>query len=216
MFKLDQLKTYKSSIANIIKNLKQEITPECIKHGIKVDDDVIEYVLLIYSLNPMYNLSHIARNKLEEFMRMCLVKIKHFNHPSFVSLRIQIKFQVNFIEDQIIINSHRDIIRKNTSKLVYAIMQRKSIPKNGHDKLVRLLSFDVILYNILGKTNSENVHETFQSIYSIMSKHDLNQFVTLDEPIKRDTLQDIREIVCGIRIFNNAPHTLSPEVTNCK
>lgn len=205
---------------NAIKILTQEIIRECNKINITVDECLVSYAINLFSFDPVFGVqlfSRLDKNRIETAISMCVQKFSNETHPSLKTLGMQAKFMLNPIDSEQIINERRDQMKSKTSKLTKEILEANVITKEDRIKLIRKMAIDLIVYNGLGNPgNTKILTETIQALQSIMSKSDITSFCGLHKNDKLSSLKDIREIVCGIRVFNRDAGHPSEGVIDCK
>lgn len=214
------IENYALGSINVLKNITQEVIQECIKSDVQIDETLATFAIIMYSLNPATGIQfspHVDRSTVEQFIRNSVEKLTDSNHPSLITCGIQSKFITNPINKHDIIAEQREKLQIKTNKLTREIIETHALTKDDRDKLMKKISVDVIVYNGLGNpSNGKIINETTQVLHSIMSKTDIQSFVGLNRSDKMDSLQDIREIVCGIRVFNKDAGHPAEGVINCK
>lgn len=136
--------------------------------------------------------------------------------------------QVFFIENaksfEETVNECHDSLNKKTSSLVKDIVEGTSKSRDELLVMQKKIIVDVILQTALGSPSNQEVcalnlfrsrFSTFRLIFfakvvaeitsalnSIMTEHDFENFAALERDSRLDSLREIRQIVCGIVLFN--------------
>lgn len=205
---------------SIMKNITQEVYQECLNLNIEIDEALVSYAINIYALNPEYNSllqSRVDRVGLEKFVDMCVEKFEDSQSPSLITLGMQSKMLSNPVDKKIIIDEQRNKMEQQLEKITRDILNDMNLlTKDDQEKLIKKLAIDTIVYNGLGNpSNGKIVSETCHALNSIMLKRDLKSFASLNKQQKMVSLQDIREIICGIRVFNKDAGHPAEGVIDC-
>lgn len=120
-----------------------------------------------------------------------------------VTLKMQLYFLENFFDREDVVEKHTRNLQNKTAYLLKEITENDVITKDEQDDIFSKIIVDIVLNMGLGNPdNKEVINETLKALNSVMSRSDKAKFVTLDKKDRLMALKDIREIVCGIRIFN--------------
>lgn len=116
---------------------------------------------------------------------------------------MQLYFLENFFDREDVVEKHSRNLQNKTAYLLKEITENDVITKDEQDDIFSKIIVDIVLNMGLGNPdNKEVINETLKALNSVMSRSDKAKFVTLDKKDRLVALKDIREIVCGIRIFN--------------
>ncbi|XP_058446414.1 cilia- and flagella-associated protein 206 [Malaya genurostris] len=201
------LKTYLLEANINLKPLFYEIVKQCERKNIRYDKHLITFVMNLVSLDPkfeiyMETLSADRRNH-DDFVDECVKILAEDRSPGLCTLKMQLYFLQNFFNRDEVIEKHTKNLQKKTAHLLKEITEHDVITKDEQDEIFNKIITDIILNMGLGNPeNKEVVLETTKALNSVMSRSDKAKFVTLDRKDRLLALKDIREIVCGIRIFN--------------
>lgn len=129
-------------------------------------------------------------------------------------------FLENFFNKDEVIEKHTRNLQNKTAHLLREITENDVITRDEQDEIFNKIIIDIVLNMGLGNPdNKEVIAETTKALNSVMSRSDKAKFITLDKKDRLLALKDIREIVCGIRIFNkhagNSPNGMSDRKWQC-
>lgn len=211
-----------------LKSIVHEIIRECHKENLSVvveDEDFIAYIVSLFSLDPSNGIllstdknsvSQLDRTILVKFVKLCVDRLMDERNISFKTLAMQAKFMLNPIDHETIVATNRDELRTKSRRLTEDIMMAHVVTGEDRLKLLRKIAIDIIVLNGLGHPlKNKIVTETVQALQSIMSNCDVVKFARLSAEEKETSLKDIREIVCGIRVFNKDAGHPSDGVIDC-
>lgn len=116
---------------------------------------------------------------------------------------MQLYFLENFFNRDEVVDKHMRNLQLKTAHLLKEITENDVITKDEQEEIFNKIIVDIVLHMGLGNPDNKDViNETMKALNSVMSRSDKAKFVTLDRKDRLLALKDIREIVCGIRIFN--------------
>ncbi|CAG5020865.1 unnamed protein product [Parnassius apollo] len=192
---------------NIIKNIASEVTRNCQVQYVTVEEDYVTYLIELLLLNPKYGklLSKtINRNNLEYFVNECVAMLIRGEIP-ITTLKMQFVMQKNYDRLQNLIDKHLESINNCLRPLVDEILDEepKSSGEADSKKLFRKISIYIILASGLGNPSQIiNLKEGVAALESVFSLEDLRVFVALPVPEKLAQLNELVQIVSGVRLFN--------------
>ncbi|XP_055590919.1 cilia- and flagella-associated protein 206 isoform X2 [Uranotaenia lowii] len=200
------LKTYLLESNANLKPLLYEIVKQCERNNIRYEKQLVTFIMNLVSLDPkfeiyMETLSADRRNH-DDFVEEC-VSILNDRSPKLITLRMQLYFLQNFFNKDEVVEKHSRNLQLKTSHLLKEITEHDVITKDEQDDIFSKVIIDIVMNMGLGSPDNKDVlQETTKALNSVMSRSDKAKFVTLDKKDRLLALKDIREIVCGIRIFN--------------
>ncbi|XP_055641784.1 cilia- and flagella-associated protein 206 isoform X2 [Toxorhynchites rutilus septentrionalis] len=203
----NHLKTYLLEPNTNLKPLLYEIIKLCERRNIRYDKQLITFIMNLVSLDPkfeiyMETLSADRRNH-DDFVEECVKILAEDRSPKLITLKMQLYFLENFFNKDEIIEKHAKNLKSKTAHLLKEITENDVITKDEQDDIFSKIIIDIVLNMGLGSPdNKEVISETTKALNSVMSRSDKAKFVTLDRKDRVMALKDIRDIVCGIRIFN--------------
>ncbi|CAB3258586.1 unnamed protein product [Arctia plantaginis] len=192
---------------NVVKNMANEITRNCQAHNVTVDPEFVTYIIDLLLLNPKYGklfATTINRNNLAYFVEECVNMVIR-GGTSLNTLKIQFILQTNYDKLDILIEKHEDSIHKCLRPLVNEILDVDPNPNDEEEfkKLFRKISIYIILKSGLGNPGFiVTLKEGMAALESVFSMDELKVFVALPRVEKMEQLQDLLEIVSGVRLFN--------------
>ncbi|XP_058819118.1 cilia- and flagella-associated protein 206 [Topomyia yanbarensis] len=203
----NHLKSYLLESNTNLKPLLYEIVKQCERKNIRYDKHLITFVMNLVSLDPKFEIYmetlSADRQNHDDFVEACVEIISDDRSPGLITLKMQHYFLQNFFNRDEVVEKHTKNLHKKTAHLLKEITENDVITKDEQDDIFNKVIVDIILNMGLGNPeNREVFSETTKALNSVMSRSDKAKFVTLDKKDRLLALKDIREIVCGIRIFN--------------
>ncbi|KPI93665.1 UPF0704 protein C6orf165-like [Papilio xuthus] len=195
---------------NIIKNIANEVTRNCQANGVLVEEDFVTYLIELLLLNPKYGklfAKTIKRDNLEYFVNECVAMLTKAD-TAILTLKMQYNMLTNYDKLQTLIDTHLESIDKCLRPLVHEIMEEDPGPEGGpedadYKKLFRKISIYIILASGLGNPSGIiTLKEGLAALESVFSIEDLKVFVALPGFEKMNQLNDLVQIVSGVRLFN--------------
>ncbi|XP_004933014.1 cilia- and flagella-associated protein 206 [Bombyx mori] len=192
---------------NVVKNIANEVARECQSQNVAVDPDFVIYLIDLLLLNPKYGklfTKTINRNNLQFFVGDC-VDLLIRDSTSIKTLKMQFTIQTNYDKLQNLIDKHLDSIDNCLRPLVNEILDEEPNPDDEAQtkKLFRKISIFIILASGLGNPGVIiTLKEGMAALESVFSWNDLKMFVALPRNEKLTQLNELMEIVSGVRIFN--------------
>ncbi|CAH0763240.1 unnamed protein product [Diatraea saccharalis] len=192
---------------NIVKNIAKEITRNCQAQNVIVDTEFVIYLVELLLLNPKYGklfTKTINRNNLQFFVEEC-VDLLTRGDTSLNTLKMQFIMQTNYGKLQNLIDKHSESISACLRPLVDEILDAEP-PEGAHadcTKLFRKISIYIVLASGLGNPGViTTLKEGMAALESVFSLDDLKMFVALPRNEKMEQLEELMEIVSGVRLFN--------------
>ncbi|XP_028028159.1 cilia- and flagella-associated protein 206-like isoform X2 [Bombyx mandarina] len=192
---------------NVVKNIANEVARECQSQNVAVDPDFVIYLIDLLLLNPKYGklfTKTINRNNLQFFVGDC-VDLLIRDSTSIKTLKMQFTIQTNYDKLQNLIDKHLDSIDNCLRPLVNEILDEEPNPDDEAQtkKLFRKISIFIILASGLGNPGVIiTLKEGMAALESVFSWNDLKMFIALPRNEKLTQLNELMEIVSGVRIFN--------------
>lgn len=130
---------------------------------------------------------------------------------------MQAYFFENFVDrDQIIGNYMKQLMNK-TASITKDITEADVVTREDQDELIKKIIIDIISKSSLGNPNDTNIlTETSNALHSVMSRVDIENFITLNKNDRLNSLVEIREIVTGIILFNTDAGNSNITLMECK
>lgn len=195
---------------------------ECLAKDIYIEDQFIPFYL--------YSIPFCADAYLSEKPEEIFANIKRFVQElgqalamnqtvSLNTLKLQYFYMKSCFDIKLIQSRNQTAIRKRSQITLKKVLgaKLKSSIESRERLLAKITSLVVIDNGIADVTDSQNVKETENAVKSVLSLGDLDLFVKLKRREKLDVLEDLKVIVCGIRLFNNdAGHENSVRIIDRK
>ena len=118
-------------------------------------------------------------------------------------LKMQSLMELNSIEKDHIRNKHKWQLGRKMHPVIRNVLHVDANSKEQLESYFNKLAIDIIIHNSLGEPSKVAVmQDTLNALKSVMPKNDLIEFLALPEMEKLESLTILRDIVCGIRVFN--------------
>ncbi|KAL0861152.1 hypothetical protein ABMA27_009646 [Loxostege sticticalis] len=192
---------------NVVKNMANEITRNCQGQNVTVDPEFVIYLIDLLLLNPKYGKlfsKTINRNNLQYFVEECVCMVTR-GDTSLNTLKMQFIIQTNYDKLQNLIDKHLESIANCLRPLVTEILDEDPAPEDEAEfkKLFRKISIYIVLASGLGNPGViVTLKEGMAALESVFSLEDLHTFVALPRTEKMTHLNELLEIVSGVRLFN--------------
>ncbi|CAH2985081.1 unnamed protein product [Chilo suppressalis] len=192
---------------NIVKNIANEITRNCQVQNVTVDIEFVVYLVDLFLLNPKYGKlfsKTINRNNLQYFVEEC-VHLLTRGETSLNTLRMQHIIQTNYDKLQNLIEKHLHSISTCLRPLVSEILDAEPAADDEAEcrKLFRKISIYIVLASGLGNPGViTTLKEGMAALESVFSLEDLKMFVAIPRTEKMAQLEELTQIVSGVRLFN--------------
>lgn len=191
---------------NAIKNITSEVVRDCAKIDIHVEEPVVSLAVRLLCLDPANGLQldqHYDRRDLEEFVAKCVSKFQDQTSSSIKTLNMQWFGMERTINPDRIVSTQEAAMRAKLKKLTNEILSAPCKQPDDREKVVKKMAVDVIMYCSLGSpANQQLCIEVVTALKSVMSPADMSDFGASKRDARLDTLYQLRDIVCGIYIFN--------------
>ncbi|XP_028178982.1 cilia- and flagella-associated protein 206 [Ostrinia furnacalis] len=192
---------------NVVKNMANEITRNCQAQNVTVDPEFVIYLIDLLLLNPKYGKlfsKTISRNNLQYFVEECVAMLTR-GDTSMNTMKMQFIIQTNYDKLQNLIDRHLESIGSCLRPLVTEILDEDPSPEDEAEfkKLFRKISIYIVLASGLGNPGViVTLKEGMAALESVFSLNDLKMFVALPRAEKMAQLNELLEIVSGVRLFN--------------
>ncbi|XP_059611715.1 cilia- and flagella-associated protein 206-like [Phlebotomus argentipes] len=174
-----------------MSSLARAILEECVRQDVLVDDDFVAF----YVTSLATETEEVGR--IVDFLA-------DKRRPALITLKMQFYVTENPVAVERIKQKHRDVVKQKTSRLSREILEGCPKSKEERAKLLRRIVVDLVVNNSIGSPANEKVlEETESALKSVISESDVTTFASLRRVDKIRTLEDLRRIVCGIRVFNS-------------
>lgn len=191
---------------NAIKNITSEVVRDCAKIDIHIEEPVVSLAVRLLCLDPANGLQldeHYDRSDLEEFVAKCVAKFQDRSNSSIKTLHMQWLGMEYSIDPERIISTQETIMRTKLRKLTNEILSAPCKQPEDRERVMKKMAVDVIMYCSLGSpANQQLCIEVVTALKSVMSPEDMCDFGAAKRDARLDTLFQLRDIVCGIYIFN--------------
>ncbi|KAF7991410.1 hypothetical protein HCN44_002972 [Aphidius gifuensis] len=184
------------------KYIISKIIEKCENNNVIVSKDIVSFILHLWELNPSYQFVNIDND--DEIIEAIADKLIDKKSPSLNTLKIQLYFAKHYSTKNEIVKKHRQKIKKKTSPLVEEIC-KTTIASNDRDidKLYQKILIVITLLSGLGNPMEPTVlKEVAIALQSVYLPSELSHFVLMKKNDKEAQLQELVDIIAGIRLFN--------------
>ncbi|XP_041985564.1 cilia- and flagella-associated protein 206-like [Aricia agestis] len=188
---------------NIIKNMANEIIRDCQAKSVSPEYDFVVYIIQLMLYNPKFgNASGIDRRHLENFVEECVRMIVGSETPIY-TLKMQHTVDTNYGALTKLVDEHTASIEQCLKPLINEILDADPATEAEYMKLYRKISIFVVLSSGLGNPGAVmTLKEGIAALESVFPAPDLRVFVDLPRPERLGQLQELVELVSGVRLFN--------------
>ncbi|XP_067006807.2 cilia- and flagella-associated protein 206 [Anabrus simplex] len=145
----------------------------------------------------------LKQDDLFYLVKVCVDKLCETDSPSLETIRLQVYFDSHCkAKGDLVVERHNEI-KIRTAPLRKEIMDSTVKSRDDLEKLYRKIVVVSIMTSGLGNPTSASVmKETVAAMQSVFAPSELGQFVTLSTKEKEQQIQELTQIVTGIRLFN--------------
>lgn len=200
---LDQ---FTAASENAITNITSEVVRDCTRLDVHIDAGVASLAVRLLCLDPANGLQlgeHYKRRDIEEFVGRVVARFADQSDPCVKALCMQSFAMEHTIDEDRIVPAQELIMRQKTHKLTNEILTVQARTADDRESLSKKIAVDVIVNNCLGSpANQQLCIDICTALRSVMSLADLSEFSAAKRAARLDTLQQLRDIVCGVYVFN--------------
>ncbi|XP_067631110.1 cilia- and flagella-associated protein 206 [Eurosta solidaginis] len=186
-----------------------EFMEDCQNNDLHIDAKFAHFYVHLLSRDARLGLDKMDANicRIMKLRQNAIELYKNANNPTMCNLKMQFYFK-NF--RTLKIQSMKEIYEENfESKLRHLIEGILQYPETSNDKqldemLYKIQVFIIACYNIGDPKNHVLLQQTRQSLKSVLSNGDLQNFVLKKRYHRFEYLQRLTATVCGILIYNNS------------
>ncbi|KAJ6640303.1 Cilia- and flagella-associated protein 206 [Pseudolycoriella hygida] len=163
-------------------------------------------VIKLLSLDPSHGLhldGEMDRRSLGSFVRKCVEILCDRFSGLHLTLNMQIYFAEHIIDVERLSKINRQTIRENIAALTKDIITGDYKTHYDQERLLKKIAVDVLVTTSMGNPiNGKLIQETLSALKSVLSKSEIASFVAAKDVDRMASLEGIREVICGILIFN--------------
>lgn len=192
--------------SNVVQNICRMLQRECRRYDVFVEDKFLPFYVYLTPFQAVGD-GGLAAEEPEDIYRL----MKQFVQNRRIALATQKTVSLNtlllqyfhlracFDLDVIFQRNAKEIQKKSKSALKQVL---KTNPRTleARERLLKKITCLVAIDNGFGE---ENLSETEAAVKSVLSPGDLSAFSMLKKKDKVEVLEDLKVIVCGIRLFSN-------------
>lgn len=206
--------------SNVVQTLSRMLQRECRSTEVFVEDKFLPYFLYLtpfpedhiayHPEKPEEIFPNMKRFVLEKGIELAMHKTVSLNTLKLQYYNLRASFDLEWIWQRNV----KEIGRKSRNALKQVL---RIVPKTieSRELLLKRITSLVAIDNGLGD-DSTNVVETEAAVKSVLTVGDLCSFAQLSKRDKLDVLDDLKVIVCGMRLFNNDAGHEADRIIDCK
>lgn len=212
----DQVQELIKRPSNVVQSLSRMLQRDCRSSEVFVEDKFLPFYLY---LTPFPAEGDFRSEKAEElftnmkrFVQEKRIELATHRTVSLNILKLQYFYHTSSFDMESIMQKNSSEIRRRSRKIMKQVLKISPKSIEACDRLLRKITALVAIDNELGEANVE----TEAAVKSILSAKDLFAFTNLNNRDKLEVLDDLKVIVCGIRLFNNDAGHETDKIIDCR
>lgn len=204
--------------SNVLESLSRMLQRECRSKEVFVEDNFIPFFLYLSKFPCNDDTSYQSEKpedifpNMKKFVREKGIELAMHKTVSLNTIKLQYyTIRACFDLELIWQRNCKEVRRKSGGSLKQVLkMNPKTI--ESRERLLKRITTVVLIDNELG----DDYVETEEAVKSVLSPGDLCAFGQLSRRDKVDVLEDLKVIVCGMRLFNNDAGHEQGKIVDCK
>merc|ERR1712159_174477 len=196
----------RAQVEAVIKTIIREIIDQCALEGHSLSESLVAFMVKAVVIDPSNGLSverPLTDNDIQELITNCVRLLTDKKSCSLETVRMQVFFDMNYTSREEMLDEHNIVTHRRLAPMCREICDSKARTRNDYDLLYRKIVAYVILSSGLGSpTDLVVVRETTAALHSVYPQTELANFVALQTCDKQIQLDELCQIVTGIRLFN--------------
>lgn len=196
----------RAQVEAVIKTIIREIIEKCAAQGHSLSESLVAFMVKAVVIDPTNGLSverPLTDNDIQELITNCVRLLTDKKSCSLETVKMQVFFDMNYTNREEMLEEHSIVTHRRLSPMCREICDSKARTRNDYDSLYRKIVAYVILSSGLGSpTDIVVVRETTAALQSVYPQTELANFVALQTLDKQTQLEELCQIVTGIRLFN--------------
>merc|ERR1712159_378092 len=196
----------RAQVEAVIKTIIREIIDQCALEGHSLSESLVAFMVKAVVIDPSNGLSverPLTDNDIQELITNCVRLLTDKKSCSLETVRMQVFFDMNYTSREEMLDEHNIVTHRRLAPMSREICDSKARTRNDYDLLYRKIVAYVILSSGLGSpTDLVVVRETTAALHSVYPQTELANFVALQTCDKQIQLDELCQIVTGIRLFN--------------
>ncbi|XP_046851113.1 cilia- and flagella-associated protein 206-like [Xenia sp. Carnegie-2017] len=196
----------KPQAESVIKNIIREIAQECAGRGQEVSETLVAFMVKAVVLDPNnhFNVDRtLTKEDVQRLISSCVARLMDETSPSLATVKMQVYFDMNYTTRADFLEEHRRVLETRLSPVVREITDSRARNRDELEALYRKIVSCVLLRSGLGSpTDITVVREATAALQSVFPHTELGTFMSMIKQDKEKQLQELSQIVSGIRLFN--------------
>ena len=196
----------RAQVEAVIKTIIREIIEKCAAQGHSLSESLVAFMVKAVVIDPTNGLSverPLTDNDIQELITNCVNLLTDKKSCSLETVKMQVFFDMNYTNRDEMLEEHSIVTHRRLAPMCREICDSKARTRNDYDSLYRKIVAYVILSSGLGSpTDIVVVRETTAALQSVYPQTELANFVALQTVDKQTQLEELCQIVTGIRLFN--------------
>lgn len=204
--------------SNVLESLSRMLQRECKSKDVFVEDNFIPFFLYLTKF-PGNDETSYKPGKPEDifpnmkiFVREKGIELAMHKTVSLNTLKLQYYTIRACFDLELIWQRNCKEVRKKSCGALKQVLKINAKTIESRERLLKRITTVVAIDNGLG----DDYVETEGAVKSVLSPGDLCAFGQLNRKDKRDVLEDLKVIVCGMRLFNNDAGHEQGKIVDCK
>ncbi|XP_064630371.1 cilia- and flagella-associated protein 206-like [Lineus longissimus] len=191
---------------SVIKNIIREIAQECASKGQAVSETLVAFMVKAVVLDPSneFNVDRtLTKDDVQKLIKICVDRLLDSRSPSLDTIKMQVYFDMNYTTRNDFLDEHRRVLDSRLQPVIREITDSRARTREELESLYRKIVSAVLLRSGLGSpTDIAVVREATAALQSVFPQTELGTFMALTKRDKERQLQELTQIVTGIRLFN--------------
>ena len=196
----------RAQVEAVIKTIIRRITEKCANLGHSLSEALVAFMVKAIVIDPTNGLSverPLTDNDISELIDNSVKLLTDKKSCSLETVKMQVFFDMNYTSREEMLEEHSIVTSRRLTPMSREICDSKARTRNDFDSLYRKMVAYVILASGLGSpTDIMVVRETTAALQSVYPQTELANFVALQYHDKQVQLEELCQIVTGIRLFN--------------
>ncbi|XP_074642939.1 cilia- and flagella-associated protein 206-like isoform X2 [Tubulanus polymorphus] len=191
---------------SVIKNIIREIAQECASKGQAVSETLVAFMVKAVVLDPVneFNVDRtLTKDDVQKLIKLCVDRLMDTRSPALDTIKMQVYFDMNYTTRSDFLEEHRRVLESRLQPVIREITDSRARTREELESLYRKIVSAVLLRSGLGSpTDIAVVREATAALQSVFPQTELGTFMSLTKRDKERQLQELTQIVTGIRLFN--------------
>eukprot|EP00052_Salpingoeca_macrocollata_P004833 m.43803 g.43803 ORF g.43803 m.43803 type:complete len:633 (-) comp14482_c1_seq1:73-1971(-) len=201
-----------------IRSIVREVRGRCRTEGLRVPDSLVANVTKAAILDPSNKFdsdAELTPEDVDAIVSLAVAKVKE-DTPLMDTLRLQAHMELNHISRDELREQQQEMQAEKLGTLEHVIVGADPKSREDLDGLYRKIVTSVLIRSRLGnETDITAVKETTAALESVLPAVQLASFLSLTAVEKTAQLEELSQIVTGIRLFNKSCGKGGSSIVDC-